>query len=91
MVTILEVAGERLCDLCAGIRAELARGEARGGGDCPPNGRARLGAAEEVSAGSSHGAGACGGAKLKIRTNYNGDTVVQGLTSIPVRSIVSTI
>ena len=40
-VTILEVAGERLCDLCAGTLAALARSKAQGGSNHSCNGRVR--------------------------------------------------
>jgi len=92
-MTILEVHGDRLADLVAGTKTATAVGEMQGG-DIPNNnkksrrrGRNRDSESgnqnspkEEKSVGSKMN-------KLEIRTNYDGDTVVQGLLSIPVKNI----
>ena len=106
-ITILEVHGEKLCDLCAGTSIGQDRGEVQGGSVPPSNDshnntisgksvnsrRSTSGYNhhDEKSNTSSFAADASksaqGSRKLEIRTNYDGDTIVQGLISIPIKSM----
>jgi len=82
-MTIVEVHNEKLVDLVAGTSAGDERGEpivceTRDGRGRERNGK--RGGSEPPSS-----AGAAGG-RLEIRTNIDGNTVVQGLRSVPIES-----
>ena len=74
-IAILEVARERLCDLCAGTHTVLACGKAQGGGNCLRNGRGQHSAVDKVLAGFLRNASARGGSKLNIRKRYDSNRV----------------
>lgn len=87
-ITIVEVHDERLCDLVAGTEMAESRGQMRdaGKGDVGYGSSSRR---DKNNFGSSDKPGGSRGGsktKLEIRMNYDGDTVVQGLVSIPVHS-----
>lgn len=85
-VTILEVHGEKLCDLCAGTPISLERGETQGD-DTQPTRLSRKHRSKSSRSLREDDDHRLATGRLEIRTNYDGDTVVQGLISIPVKNI----
>ena len=91
-ITILEVHGDKLCDLCAGTSIANNRGEVQGRA-MPHNSSksisSRRSRADETSNNSSFAGDTKSGQgrRLEIRTNYDGDTIVQGLISIPIKNM----
>jgi hypothetical protein len=92
---IVEVHNERLCDLLAGTEIGEARGHASTEDSRTNSRRSRRDMSEDGSSSAlahnsnSHSVSSKQGstmAKLEIRTNHNGDTVVQGLLSVEVHS-----
>jgi len=75
-MTMVEVHNEKLFDLVAGTPSAERDGEVV---ICETRDRRRESSASESAAGWRKG-------KLEIRTNIDGNTVVQGLVSIPIRS-----
>eukprot|EP00978_Attheya_sp_CCMP212_P034936 scaffold149436_cov33-Attheya_sp.AAC.1 len=94
-ITIVEVHNERLCDLAAGTDIAESCGEMQGhesgkSGSSRQGGRNGKKSTEESTA-SQHGNSTSSKGsrpnKLEIRTNYDGDTVVQGVMAIPVKTM----
>ena len=93
---IVEVYNERLCDLLAGTEIGEARGQVTMDDAKSNSRRSRRGmSADDGSSAAppmhsnSHSVSSKQGSamtKLEIRTNHNGDTVVQGLLSVEVNS-----
>uniref|UniRef100_A0A7S4IAA4 Kinesin motor domain-containing protein n=1 Tax=Odontella aurita TaxID=265563 RepID=A0A7S4IAA4_9STRA len=98
-ITIVEVHNERLRDLLAGTSIAEACGETQGGDVLPdrpkrgkggqkgqneddPNGNSN--SSQQGNSTSSKSGNKAG--KLEIRTTYDGDTIVQGLISVPVKN-----
>ena len=92
--TIVEVHDERLIDLVAGTEMGEAQGrvefdDSLSSSRRSSKNRKRVASEDEGSAFSknANSAGSKGNkTKLEIRTNHDGDTVVQGLISVPVHS-----
>ena len=92
--TIVEVHDERLVDLIAGTEIGEAQGRVQFDDSLSASRRSssrsrkRLSSEDEGSAYSknANSSASKGKTKLEIRTNHDGDTVVQGLISIPVHS-----
>jgi len=91
--TIVEVQDERLVDLVAGTEIGEAQGRVQFDDSLSASRRSssrsrkRLPSEDEGSSYSKNNSSASKGkTKLEIRTNHDGDTVVQGLVSIPVDS-----
>jgi len=82
-ITILEIQEDRLFDLVAGTQAALKFGQQLSA-DAPfskKKSRVKRNSLEDLSSSST---GILQQQKLEIKTNFDGDTVVHGLTSVPI-------
>lgn len=82
-INIVEVHDEKLRDLLAGTRIAEESGQVS-----PPKGRNKKsrGADDASASASKTGSSKHAGTRLEIRTNYDGDTVVQGAITVEIKS-----
>ena len=83
-INIVEVHDDKLRDLLAGTRIAEESGQVQI--NPPKSSKKKRGADDGSASASKTGSNKYAGTRLEIRTNYDGDTVVQGAITVEVKS-----